>query len=267
MKKVRQPPYLKKYEKDYAKMVTYMVEQVEQRFLNQTLGELNKGTIEKFSDAQIGNYSAVFLKLSKRTKRKLLKQFSDDRIEKFTRDVLSKVDRYNKDQFYSKLEGAIGISQQQLVAQEAMKATTNALVLETAQWAKKLRDDTLEFFTANTLRMMALGTDYETILSEFKKTGKEKRNHAQFIARNQIASFNSISSKIRAQNVGITQAIWRTSKDERVRRCHAVREGKQYDLSEGLYSSCDGKTLQVGTDYNCRCYAEFIIDGVNDGEQ
>jgi SPP1 gp7 family putative phage head morphogenesis protein len=113
--------------------------------------------------------------------------------------------------------------------------------------------------------MMTLGSSYDEILKEFKKDSKVKVNHAKFIARNQVANFNSISSKIRAQNLGITKAIWRTAHDERVRQCHKVRDGKEYDLSEGLYSSCDGKKLHVGTDYNCRCIAEYVIE-VQDGE-
>jgi len=79
------------------------------------------------------------------------------------------------------------------------------------------------------------------------------------IARTQISTFNSLTSKARAQNLGITTAIWKASSDERVRPCHQARDGKEYLLSEGLYSSCDGKTLQAGTDYNCRCTAIMKI--------
>lgn len=294
------PAYPKKHEREYAEMTTFMIEQMEKRYLNQVFKAMNEATIQKFAepvkdveypvanmidnvqhgwttkrenvdefkkqfaDAQTGNYAVIFTRLSRKAKRKILKQFSNGRIEAFTKETLGKVDKYNKETLYGRLEGVIGIDRKQLMAQEAMKSTTNALMLETAQWSKKLRDDTLEFFTANSLRMMTLGKDYEEILSEFKKTGKEKKNHAKFIARNQVASFNSLSSKIRAQNLGIEEAIWVTAKDERVRKCHEVRDGKKFNLSEGLYSSCDGKTLIPGIDFSCRCISQFIV-GEDDG--
>ena len=36
-------------------------------------------------------------------------------------------------------------------------------------------------------------------------------------------------------------------------------DGKKFKINEGLYSSCDGKTLLPGMDYNCRCIMKPII--------
>ena len=89
---------------------------------------------------------------------------------------------------------------------------------------------------------------------------EKRKNHSRFVARNQIASFNSIMNKTRAQKLGIKKAVWRTSADERVRPSHAARNGKEFDLSEGLYSSLDGKTLLPGTDYLCRCSMTMVLE-------
>lgn len=236
-----------------------MIEQISKKYANQAIKGLEQGTVDKFEDAQIGNYASVFVKLSKQVRRKLLKQFSDDRIDKFTKKVINTADKSASKTFYNRVETKIGISTQELLATEALKPEFNALVLESAQWAQRLRDDAMEFFTANSLRMMSQGQTIPQILKEHSAETSKRKKNATFLARNQIQNFNSMASKVRAQNLGITKAIWITAGDERVRPCHQIRDGKEFELSVGLFSSCDGKTLLPGVDFNCRCTYEMII--------
>ncbi|MCV0420077.1 MAG: minor capsid protein [Microbacterium sp.] len=215
--------------------------------------------ILNFEDAQTGNFAAVFLSLAKKVKRKLLKQFDDDRIEAEMRRQLGRLDKKSRDVFYSRIAAKVGIDVKDLIAREGLKSTTNALMLETAQWVKALRDESLEKFTNNTLFAMTQGESLDTIVGQFSEVVSERKNHARFLARNQVQNYNSVTTKIRAQNLGITKAIWLTAGDERVRPSHEVRDGKEFDLAEGLYSSTDGQYLLPGIDYNCRCTYELII--------
>jgi SPP1 gp7 family putative phage head morphogenesis protein len=157
------------------------------------------------------------------------------------------------------MESALGINIKQLIQKEAMSPTINALMIETAQWAKRLRDETLQNFTANTLRSMALGNTIDGVLKEFDLSKSKQKNSAKFVARNQLSNFNGILTKLRFQKVGIEQGEWVTTEDDKVRKCHKARNGKIFDLSKGCYSSCDGKWLYPGTDYNCRCIMKAII--------
>ena len=91
------------------------------------------------------------------------------------------------------------------------------------------------------------------VIAGFDLTKSKRKDAAQFVARNQVATFNSLSSKARMQDAGIKKAIWKTTQDERKRPCHQARHDKVFTLSEGLYSSCDKKTLLPGLDWNCRC--------------
>jgi len=242
-----------------SEFMSFMIEQTAKRFRNQVFGELNKSTINKFEDAQIGNYAAVYLKLANRARRKLLKQFDDKRIEQMVRRILGQVDDRSRQELYKKVEQRIGISQTALAATEGLTPQINALILETSEWVKKSLDETLSAYTADSLHAMTTGASLTEILSKFDDLVAKRKNHAQFTARNQVANFHSITTKIRAQNLGIQKARWITSHDERVRHCHAVRDGKEFDLDKGLYSSCDGKTLLPGVDYQCRCTYELII--------
>lgn len=270
-KTAKMPASPKRFERLLADFTVFMVEQMAQRFRNQTILALNQKTVEKFTDAQVGNFSTVYLTMANRVKRKLNAQFSNIKLNKRTKDILEKVNKYNQDQTYAPIEQGLGINVAALIAKEGLKPQVNALMMETQQWAKKLRDDTLEHFTANTLRAMALGQSLEEILAGFDTEASKRKNHAKFIARNQIANFNGLSTKIRHQKLGITKGIWITARDGvepggRVRKCHHLRDGKEFDLAKGLYSSCDGKTLFPGTDYQCRCTYRAIIPELEDIE-
>lgn len=212
-----------------------------------------------FEDAQIGNFASILLRLAKTAKKSILKQFSNGRLESISQSVLAKLDKKTKREFYERVAGKTGIDVTSLIAKEGIKSTTNALVAETAQWIQTLRDDTFQRFTNNTLFAMSQGESLDTIVGTFDTIVKERKNHAKFLARNQVQNYNSITTKIRAQNLGITEAVWETAGDERVRPSHRDRDGKTFKLAEGLYSSMDGLHLLPGVDYNCRCSYTMII--------
>lgn len=256
---IKGPKHQKSHEREFSEIMVYMVEQITKRFRNGVFNELNQNTIDKFSDAQIGNYAKIFLYLANQTRKKILSQFNNDRIAELTEKYLSKTTKRNRDLLYKQVEDSIGISTKELTSTEGLTSQLNALHLATQQWVQKLRDDTLEMYTNNSLQAMITGASLGDILNQFDGLAEKRKNHAKFTARNQITNFNSISTKLRAQNLGIEEAIWRTSEDERVRKCHKERDGKKFKLSEGLYSSCDGKTLLPGVDYQCRCTYDLVI--------
>ena len=266
--KVKSPVVPKSEERKFAESMESMVSIMSRLWRSQVIGGLQAKTVDKFEDAQAGNFASILLGLSKKTNKALIKRFDDDRIDGVSKDILGKVNKQNQDGFYSSIEKAIGINQKQLIAEEGLKPRTNALILETSQWAKKLRDETLEMFTANTLRGMSLGMSLDEILAEFDDMVETRKGHAKFVARNQIQNFNSILTKTRAQNLGIQKAIWVTSHDERVRGnpggkypnarpSHFALDGVEFELSKG--APINGQHLLPGTPHNCRCTYELII--------
>lgn len=270
MKKlIKTPEAPKSVERQFVEINEYIIELMSSIFQHQVLESMNKSTINKFADnKQVGNYAVVFNKLAKQAKRKLLKRFTNARLEKIARQYLEKADNQSRTSLYNQVEKQLSIPATELKLKEKTRTFRNPLILETAQWMKKLRDETLELYTANSLRMMTQGNGIDSILEEFKKLKEKRKNHAKFTARNQINNFNSLMTKARSQELGIKKAIWQTAKDERVRDSHQARDGKEFNLNEGLYSSLDGKTLLPATDYNCRCTYILVFDdeSQNQGE-
>lgn len=259
-KGIKTPQAGKKYEKEFALLAMKLIESMSKSFRNQTFNQLTKKDVKKFADAKTGNFANVWVQLASQVKRNLLAdRFSDERLKKIAWQLLDKSDKDTSSRMYAEVEKAMGISSKQLLSTEGMTITKNAMKLETVEWLKKLRDETLQQWTASTLRSMANGDSLETIMKQFDGLVEARTSHAKMVARTQINSFNSFMTKARAQKLGIKEAIWITSGDERVRRCHQVRDGKKFDLDKGLYSSCDGKHLLPAVDYNCRCTYELVL--------
>lgn len=261
MKKIRQPPYQKKYERQLERALAEMVRDISKTYRRDVIESLDKKTVEKFEDApQRGNYASILKRLANAAQSKIAKRFSNDKIQKLIDKVLDGSDDAARKQLYGAVEGAIGISTKQLTKDEGMTSELDALKIETSQWVEKLRDDTLSEYTANTLRGMSQGQGLDEILSKYDGLTEKRVNHAKFTARNQIQNFNAVSSKLRVQKLGIKKGIWRSADDARVRPSHADRDDKEYDLSKGLYSSLDQQYLIAGVDYQCRCYTEYVLD-------
>jgi len=252
----------KQAERELGKAIESMVKGMSSQWKNMVLKAMTAETIGKFADAkQIGNFASVFDALSRAANNSLLKKYSDGRIGKLIKKILMSVERKNANALYTQVEGITGINATQLYNEEGLKSTINAYLAETEAWVSKLRDDTLQMYSTNVLRAMSLGQGIDDIMKQFDGMAEKRQGHARMVARTQVATFNSLMNKTRAQNLGVEEAVWISGGDARVRKSHRDRDGKKFRLDKGLYSSIDKKWLLPGTDYQCRCTYRMIIPG------
>ena len=173
--------------RQFGNAMEYMVDQMAQRWRTQIFKELNQDTIKKFSDAkQTGNFSKVFLTMAARVQRKLLKQFDGERLDKMVDKYTGKVDKRNKSEFYRRAEKSIGIGREELEATEGLTFQINAFKAETQQWVKKMRDDTLQEWTSNTLRQMAEGKGLPDIMKQFDGMAEKRREIGRASCRERV---------------------------------------------------------------------------------
>ena len=94
------------------------------------------------------------------------------------------------------------------------------------------------------------------------------RRHAQFIARDQMATLNSDITRQQQQDAGVKSYTWSDSGDGRVRDCHAEFHGKQFDWNNPPMNWYDTKTkgrvytepFHPGEAPGCRCVALPLFD-------
>jgi len=247
-------------EKDIELFLSFMERNIKDRFINQTLKKLNKSTIDKFTDSQIGNYSAIFQKLAKKFERSINSQFSEDRIKKFIQKKYKQTARMNDKKFYESIEKSIGVDVKDIIKTDGTNSFVNAKSLETIGQIIKFRNESIFNYTQNVIRLMSAGKSLDTLYEEVENLSGKNKYKSKIVARNELKAFNQQLSDKRAVNSGIQKAIWRTVGDERTRPCHKQRDGMEYNIEEGLYHSCDGKTLKAGEEINCRCFAEYVVE-------
>jgi len=103
----------------------------------------------------------------------------------------------------------------------------------------------------------------QTILDDGIRTGKSTKaiaqqlreqfdygkNRAKLIARDQIGKHNGLLTELRQKNAGVDKYIWSTSRDERVRPKHRVRDGNEYTWDNPPDDGNPGQPI------SCRCSA------------
>ena len=255
---IKTPAPAQTFENEISRFMRFMVRTIRQRFENMVIDELPD---HRFQDSR-GNYARQFERLTRQVRQSIVRQFGDDRIEQLTHEILHRTNKRNRRIFYKEIEEKIGIDTDRIVKQEGLTWENNALVAETMQWIKSLRDSTLEDHATFALRAMATGASRTAVVQEAVAVAANTgRRSAETAARTQIQTYNSLSTRLRALNLGIERARWITSRDgKRVRRSHRDRDGKLFNLRKGLYSALDRKTLLPGVDYNCRCTYELVLD-------
>lgn len=99
------------------------------------------------------------------------------------------------------------------------------------------------------------GLDQMKIKETIMKRYNVSQSRAKLIARNESLNILSSLEEVQQTNIGIKQYRWVTSKDERVRESHEIRDGKIYNWSDS--------DIKPGEEINCRCIAVGIINRRN----
>jgi SPP1 gp7 family putative phage head morphogenesis protein len=104
------------------------------------------------------------------------------------------------------------------------------------------------------------GDRVEDIAAKIREETQATPARANLIARDQVLKLNNGVTQARHVAAGVTEYVWRTSKDERVRSRHKTLEGtrQQYDTPP-VVDLRTGRRAHPGFDYQCRCTAEPII--------
>lgn len=252
------------FEAELDNFLSFMSQEVGNRYKNQVLNKMNVSTVNKFQDAQTGNFGVVFNALSKVAIKMLLKQFSNKRIEKYIKALYSRVNAANQKDIYKAIQGDIGINILDIIKTDGLNSFVNANSLKTLLQIQATRDKAIEDMSTNLLRLMVSGQSLDTLYEEVENVTGKNKTKSTLVARQELTVFNSQLNKKRALNLGFSQRKWNavggTNGSVRTRKCHTARDGKFYPVDGKLYSSCDGKSLEVGEEINCRCWDTFVMD-------
>lgn len=152
--------------------------------------------------------------------------------------------------------GLLGITEGQLKMSAEIQAArdANILLVQKAQtaYAESIRaifDEPANF-----------GLRVEELQQMLVERGEVSESRAELIARDQTLKLNGAITESRQKSAGVTQYVWSTSQDERVRPSHKVLEGTLQDWNVPPPPGHPGK------DFQCRCVAIPYIPELDNPE-
>lgn len=140
------------------------------------------------------------------------------------------------------------------------------VIRKNSELISSLPDDIARHVSQKAASKAIAGVRAESIVNEIREYAPNiTETRAQLIARTETAKAQSAVTEIRSQELGVNWYIWRTSEDQRVRSSHKHMEGVVCQYSsppspEQLIGEPPVGYYNPGGIWNCRCYAEPVID-------
>jgi SPP1 gp7 family putative phage head morphogenesis protein len=103
------------------------------------------------------------------------------------------------------------------------------------------------------------GDRAKELAARILETGSVTVSRANLIARTETARAASTLVQVRAQHVGSTAYIWRTSGDSDVRPLHRKLNGHVFRWDDPPIAGERGERAHPGCIYSCRCFADPVI--------
>ncbi len=108
------------------------------------------------------------------------------------------------------------------------------------------------------MQSVARGRDLGTLTKALQERYDITKRRAVLIARDQNNKATFVMQSARQRSMGFKTGIWRHSHAaKKFRQSHLKADGKEFDLSKGLY--IDGKWIMPGEEINCGCGWQVVI--------
>jgi len=165
------------------------------------------------------------------------------------------VNEKNRKRFYKALQNATGVSLNGIISEEGLQPLLTSSVNDNVSLIKSIPDEYFKKLNTIVSQGTMRGKSSGGIIKDILALGKSTKKRAKLIARDQTQKVNAAITQGRQTNLGVTEYIWRTSSDERVRESHKAHNGKRFKWSDP-----PNDTGHPGEDIQCRCIAEPVIE-------
>lgn len=170
-------------------------------------------------------------------------------------DLTDRVNEQNRQKFYASVESVVGVNLAAVVDEGKLTRILKLKTSENVSLIKSIPEDYFKQIETLVYENVIQGrTSAKSMIEELRELGAKTDRRAKFIARDQTAKLNAALNRERNQALGITEYVWKTSRDERVRESHRKRNGKtfRWDDPPSGGAAAGG---HPGESVNCRCVA------------
>jgi SPP1 gp7 family putative phage head morphogenesis protein len=156
--------------------------------------------------------------------------------------------------FLAAAKRALGIDLAAVVAQEDLADYLETAVARNVSQITNFGDDVLKRIERSVYDNSVSGGTVKTLREQLQQQFGISERRAQLIARTETSKFNSELNRVRQEQAGVSEYVYMTSHDERVRALHRSYDGKTFKWDS---PPADG---HPGMAPNCRCVARGVVE-------
>lgn len=139
----------------------------------------------------------------------------------------------------------------------------NALIAENVGLIKSIASQHLTQVEGMVMRSVIEGRKLDDLAKGLEEQFGVTKRRAALIARDQNNKATAIITRVRQQELGITEAIWMHSGGgAHPRPTHVANDGQRFVIAEGWYDPAERKRIWPGMLINCRCISRSVIPGL-----
>lgn len=184
-------------------------------------------------------------------RRRVRSRMSTTELERVAGEMASQVSAFNREQLRRQVRAALGADV--FASESRVRILAGEFVSENVALIRDIPERLATEVEAAVIRGLRGGASVAQLTDTIQERMGVARRRAKTIARDQIGTLNGQLNAARQRAMGVRRFVWRTARDERVRREHASREGQVYDYERPPNGELPG------TPINCRCFAEPVI--------
>lgn len=173
--------------------------------------------------------------------------------------MASRLLEYSRAQWRTQLKGAIGID---LASDPDLSKLVAAFRKRQGELIVSLAEDKVQR-VKTILREQGADPRVEVLQDRIAQATGATESRARLIARTETTTFNSQLTQARHVAAGITEFVWSTSRDERVRETHAELDGQRFSYDKPPDIPGEGRVVP-GQIWNCRCTALPVLPGIDE---
>lgn len=145
-----------------------------------------------------------------------------------------------------------------------MNDAYRAVISENVGLIKSIPSELLTQVEGHVMRSVQAGRNLGTLAESLQEQFGVTRRRAAFIALDQNNKATAVLSRVRYQELGITEAIWLHSgggKEPRPTHLRAGRDRVRFDVAKGWFDPHENKWIHPGELPRCRCVSRPVIPG------
>lgn len=156
--------------------------------------------------------------------------YTDEILKNLISNAAGQTSALNKSNLTSQIKRVLGVDL--FLSDDKLEGITTSFITNNVQLIKSVESRYFNDLNQTLYDGFADGLRWEEIADNIEERFGVAETNAERIARDQINKLNGQLTEERQTEVGVTQYVWRTALDDRVRPEHEAHEGQSYEWED-----------------------------------